>query len=69
MGMFSILRFSAEVDAWERVASKTVGNRIYTVFNICGNRFRLVVQINHRHKMMFFKRLMTRAEYDRSDDG
>lgn len=75
-----------EVDAWERIASKsdwgsledvrktysdadgvTVGSRTYTVFNICGNQFRLVVQMNHRFKMIFFKRLMTHAEYDRDE--
>jgi mRNA interferase HigB len=77
---------ASEVDAWERVASKTewgslddirktypdadgitIGNRIYTVFNICGNQFRLIVQINHQHKMIFFKRLMSHAEYDRDE--
>ena len=45
----------------------TVGNRIYTVFNIGRNQFRLVVQINHQFKMIFFKRLMTHAEYDREE--
>lgn len=44
-----------------------IGNRIYTVFNICRNQFRLVVQINHQFKMIFFKRLMTHAEYDRDE--
>ena len=45
----------------------TIGNRVYTIFNICRNQFRLVVQINYQFKMIFFKRLMTHAEYDREE--
>lgn len=45
----------------------TIGKRTYTVFNIAGNRFRLIVQIAYERKTIFFKRILTHAEYDRGD--
>jgi mRNA interferase HigB len=39
----------------------------YTVFNIKGNAYRLVVKIEYRWKMIFVKHLLTHAEYDRKD--
>jgi len=41
------------------------GGRVYTVFNICGNRFRLIVEINYRTKRVFIRHVLTHAEYDR----
>ena len=37
----------------------------YTVFNIKGNSYRLVVKIEYRWQIIFVKRLMTHAEYNR----
>lgn len=45
----------------------TIGKRTYTVFNIVANRFRLIVQIVYENKTIFFKRVLTHAEYDRGD--
>jgi mRNA interferase HigB len=45
----------------------TIGKRTYTVFNIAGNRFRLIVQIVYGSRTIFFKRILTHAEYDRDD--
>jgi mRNA interferase HigB len=45
----------------------TIGKRTYTVFNIVANRFRLVVQIAYENRTVFFKRVLTHAEYDRGD--
>ncbi len=45
----------------------TIGNRTYTVFNIVDNRFRLIVQIMYENRTIFFKRVLTHAEYDRDD--
>ena len=42
-----------------------VGKRVYTIFNICGNRFRLIVGINYRTQRIFVKHLLTHAEYDK----
>lgn len=45
----------------------TIGKRTYTVFNIVANRFRLIVQIVYENQTIFFKRVLTHAEYDRGD--
>jgi len=44
-----------------------IGKRTYTVFNIVDNRFRLIVQIVYESRTIFFKRVLTHAEYDRGD--
>ena len=37
----------------------------YTVFNVCGNRYRLVVKIEYRWSLIFVKQVMSHAEYTR----
>jgi len=37
----------------------------YTVFNIKGNTYRLIVKIEYRWQMIFVKHLLTHAECDR----
>jgi len=37
----------------------------YTVFNIKGNAYRLIVKIEYRWQMIFIKHLLTHEEYDR----
>jgi mRNA interferase HigB len=37
----------------------------YTVFNIKGDTYRLVVKIEYRWQMIFVKHLLTHAEYDK----
>ena len=39
----------------------------YTVFNIKGNAYRLIVKIKYRWQMIFVKHLLTHAEYDRKE--
>jgi mRNA interferase HigB len=41
--------------------------KIYTVFNIGGNHFRLVVGINFETRRIFIKHVLTHAEYDKGD--
>jgi mRNA interferase HigB len=36
----------------------------YTVFNIKGNAYRLIVKIEYRWQMIFVKYLLNHAEYD-----
>ncbi len=37
----------------------------YTVFNIKGNNYRLVVKIEYRWQIIFVKQILTHAEYNR----
>jgi mRNA interferase HigB len=37
----------------------------YTVFNIKGDTYRLIVKIEYRWQTIFVKHLLTHAEYDR----
>jgi mRNA interferase HigB len=37
----------------------------YTVFNIEGNRYRLVTRIDYGHKLIFIRDVLTHREYDK----
>lgn len=37
----------------------------FTVFNIKGNRYRLIAEINYRSQILFVRYVLTHAEYDR----
>ncbi len=43
--------------------AEAVGN--FTVFNIKGNDYRLIVGIHYERKKVFYKYLLTHAEYDK----
>ncbi|NJO99034.1 MAG: type II toxin-antitoxin system HigB family toxin [Pleurocapsa sp. CRU_1_2] len=51
-----------EVQATYRTA-EAVGN--FTVFNIKGNRYRLIVDIIYEHQRIYIKYVLTHAEYDK----
>ncbi len=44
--------------------AEAVGN--FTIFNIKGNKYRLIVGINYEKQVMYFKYFLTHAEYDRN---
>jgi mRNA interferase HigB len=44
-----------------------VANKVYTVFNIAGNRFRLIVKIEYEYKKIFIKHLLTHADYTKGE--
>ncbi len=46
-------------------ASILKGNRV--VFNICGNKYRLVVKINYHAEIVYIRFVGTHADYDRID--
>ena len=48
-----------------RYASVIAGNRV--VFNVGGNKFRLVVQINYEFRIVYVRFVGTHAEYDKID--
>lgn len=71
---------AAQVDAWSKVlkdaewknleevkqiyqSAEAVGN--FTVFNLKGNKYRLIVGINYEAGVVYFKYLLTHAEYDK----
>jgi mRNA interferase HigB len=37
----------------------------WTVFNIKGNEFRLIAEINYRSRRLYVRHVLTHAEYDR----
>lgn len=55
----------ADVKAKYGRASILKGGRV--VFNICGNRYRLVVQINYDYRVVYIRFVGTHGEYDDID--
>ena len=45
----------------------TVCGKTYEIFNISGNRFRLIVKVEYRYQKIFIKHVLTHAEYDKED--
>jgi mRNA interferase HigB len=39
----------------------------WTVFNIRGNRYRLIVSIHYNRQKIYIRHVLTHAEYDRGD--
>jgi len=48
-------------------ASILKGSRV--VFNICGNKYRLIAKINYPYRVVYIRFIGTHAEYDRIDAG
>ena len=46
-----------------RTASIVGDNRV--VFNICGNKYRLIVRVNYAYRVMYIWFIGTHAQYDR----
>lgn len=68
------------LDAWFRIAKKAVWKNLsdvrrtfstadavgkLTVFNIKGNQYRLIAEINYVFGRIYIRRVLTHAEYDR----
>lgn len=45
--------------------AEAVGN--FTVFNIKGNKYRLIVSIDYKGQLIYIKYILTHAEYDKED--
>lgn len=45
---------------------KTKNNGNLTVFNIGGNKFRLITKINYSTKMLMIREILTHAEYSKN---
>ncbi len=68
------------LDVWYRVAKRARWSSLaevrkvwasadvvgpFTVFNIKGNQYRLITEINYRSGRVFVRQVLTHAEYDR----
>lgn len=68
------------LDAWFRIAKKAAWRNLadvrktfstadavakWTIFNIKGNQYRLLVEINYASGRIFIRHVLTHAEYDR----
>lgn len=47
-------------------AVKVRSENVVTVFNICGNRYRLIVAIKYSFRIVYALRFLTHADYDES---
>ena len=71
---------SAPLDAWYRIAKKADWHSLqevrltlpsadavgkFTVFNIKGNAFRLIAEINYATGRLYIRHVLTHAEYDK----
>jgi mRNA interferase HigB len=71
---------AAPLDVWYRIAKKAEWNSLaevrqtlpsadavgkYTVFNVKGNSYRLIVEINYRSRRIFIRHVLSHAEYDK----
>lgn len=71
---------SEPLDLWYRIAKRALWRSIddlrrvfpsadsvrkHTVFNIKGNSFRLIAEINYKSGRVFIRHVLTHAEYDR----
>ena len=67
------------LDAWFRIARKAYWQGLmdvrktfanadavgkWTVFNIKGNKFRLITEISYRYQRLYIRDVLTHAEYD-----
>jgi len=51
----------------EQYASASILKNSRVVFNICGNKYRLIVEINFIRKWVFIRFIGTHKEYDKID--
>ena len=71
---------SAPLDVWFRITKRALWGSLaevrmtfpsadavgkYTVFNVKGNQFRLIAEVNFRGKRVYVRQVMTHAEYDK----
>jgi len=45
--------------------AEAVGN--FTIFNIKGNKYRLIVSLNYHKQIVYIKYILTHAEYDKEN--
>jgi len=51
----------------DKYGSASIINAERVVFNVCGNKYRLVVRINYKSKTVFIRFVGTHKQYDKID--
>ncbi|MBD2500143.1 type II toxin-antitoxin system HigB family toxin [Anabaena azotica] len=51
----------------QKVFPKAEAVSNFTVFNIKGNKYRLIVDINYPQQLIYIKYILTHAEYDKEE--
>jgi mRNA interferase HigB len=70
------------VDNWYKISSKVDWSNLievqcvfhqaeavsnFTIFNIKGNKYRLIVSIDYEKELIYIKNILTHAEYDKDE--
>jgi len=55
----------SDIEAMYAKASTLKNSRV--IFNICGNKYRLIVEINYRRQWVFIRFIGTHKDYDNID--
>src|SRR5258707_15722159 len=72
-GALSSWATAVELSAWNNPGElkRTFGTVDFvgdkTVFNIGGNKFRLIAYVHYRRQIVYIKQVLTHAEYDKGD--
>ena len=68
------------LDDWYKIASQANWNKLievqtiypqaeavgnFTIFNVKGNKYRLIVSLNYQKQIVYIKYILTHAEYDK----
>ncbi|MDZ8108253.1 MAG: type II toxin-antitoxin system HigB family toxin [Nostoc sp. DedQUE12a] len=51
----------------QKVFAKAEAVSNFTIFNIKGNKYRLIVDINYQRQLIYIKYILTHAEYDKEE--
>lgn len=59
-------RWTSIVDVRKNYPAADAAGRL-TVFNVCGNKFRLIARIDYAKQIIWIRYVLTHAEYDKED--
>lgn len=57
-------QWNTPVDLKQRYPKASILKDQYVVFNICWNKYRLLVRVNYKNKIVLVKKIGTHKEYD-----
>lgn len=58
-------QWSSPVDLKRRYPKASILNDQYVVFNVCWNKYRLLVQVGYKTNIVLIKKIGTHKEYDK----